>query len=136
MRWVLAVLAAAAVAIVIVSLSDLLVGRIYPLPAGTDVRDAHSMAAAIAAMPVTALLLLLVGWVLAAFAGAFVAVRLVAGRPFWIGLIVTALFLLATIANLAALPHPVWMWPAALVLIPLAGWLGARRASRSRERQP
>jgi hypothetical protein len=136
LRGVLAVLAGAAVAILVVSLADLLVGRIYPLPPGTDMRDAASMAAAIAAMPVAALLLLLAGWAAAAAAGAFVGVRMTAGRYVWIGLIVTGLFLVATISNLAALPHPVWMWPAALVLIPLCGWLGARAGASTRDPRP
>jgi hypothetical protein len=136
LRAVLSVLAGAAIAIVVVSLSDVLVGRIYPLPSGTDLRDVESMTAAIAAMPTPPLLILLAGWGIAAGAGAFAAVRLAAGRPMFVGLIVTALFLLATISNLAALPHPAWMWPGALVLIPLVGWLGARAgASRTAVRQ-
>jgi len=132
LRGVLAVLAGAAAAIVVVSLFDLVVGRIYPLPAGTDLRDAESMTAAIAAMPATALVLLLAGWALAAGAGAFVGVRLTAGRSMIVGLIVTALFLLATISNLAAIPHPGWMWAGAIVLVPLVGWLGARAGASPR----
>ena len=129
LRGVFAVLAGAAVAILVVSLADLVVGRIYPLPAGTDIRDAESMAAAIATLPTTAMVLLMVGWAVAAGAGAYVAVRATAGKRIGAGLVVAALLLLATIGNLAALPHPVWMWPAAIVLIPLVGWLGARAAA-------
>lgn len=131
-RRVLAVVAGAVVAVAVVSLSDGLVGRAYPLPEGTDMRDAESMRAAFAAMPLPAMLLLLAGWALAAGIGAFVAVRLTADRRIGAGLIVTVILLLATLANLAALPHPVWMWPAAIVLVPLVGWLGARAGSRQR----
>ena len=129
LRNVVAVMIGAVVAIAVVSISDLVVGSIYPMPAGTDMRDAESMSAAIAALPATAMVLLLVGWALAAGIGAFVAVRISAGHRMGFGLGVAALLLLATIANLAALPHPVWMWPGALVLIPLLGWGGARAAA-------
>jgi hypothetical protein len=129
LRNIVAVLVGAVVALAVVSISDLVVGSIYPMPAGTDMRDAESMSAAIAALPASAMVLLVLGWAIAAGIGAFVAVRISAGHRMGIGLGITGLLLLATIGNLAALPHPVWMWPAALVLIPLLGWGGARAAS-------
>ena len=41
-------------------------------------------------------------------------------------IIVTALFFIASLMNLFALPHPVWFWVANLVLVPAAGWLALR----------
>ena len=37
------------------------------------------------------------------------------------GMIVAVFVLVATVANLAAIPHPTWLWPAAIILIPAAG---------------
>ncbi|HEU4747327.1 MAG TPA: hypothetical protein VFS56_02415 [Gemmatimonadaceae bacterium] len=73
-----------------------------------------------------AFVLLLAGWVLAAAAGAYVAARLATRSAAMHGLIVAGFDLVATVANLAAIPHPAWLWPAAIVLIPLAGWIAAR----------
>ena len=131
-RRVLAIVAGVVTAMIVVSLADLVVGMLYPMPVGTNVRDAESMAAAIAALPTIALALLTVGWALGTGVGAFVAVRLTPERLLSVGLIVAVVLLLATISNLLALPHPGWMWPAALVLIPALGWLGAHAATRSR----
>jgi hypothetical protein len=75
------------------------------------------------------LLVLLIGWVAAAAAGAFVATRLSPGRGQAPGLIVTALLLAATIVNLRSIPHPVWVSAGAIVLIPAAGWVAARAAA-------
>jgi len=128
-RNVLAAVGGAAAAIAVVALSDLLVGRIVPLPSSVDLQTPERARAAIAAVPLPALVLLVSGWALAGGIGAFVAARLSAGRRMLVGLIVAALLVLATVANLAMVPHPAWMWPAALVLIPLLGWLGARAGS-------
>jgi hypothetical protein len=128
-RRVLAIVAGIVTAMAVVSLADLLIGRVFPMPVGTDVRDAVSMAAAIASMPTIALALLILGWALGTGIGAFTALISV-------GLIVAVVLLLATISNLLALPHPRWMWPAALVSVPLLGWLGAHAAARGRQVPP
>jgi hypothetical protein len=118
------------IAVMVVILMDALVGRIYPLPAGVDTRNEESLRLAIAVMPTTAFVLLLTGWVLAAGIGAYFAARLAAHSYVIHGLIVAFFVLVATIANLAAIPHPIWMWPAAIILIPAAGWVGTRFVAR------
>lgn len=125
-RQLVALLAGVVSAVVVVSLSDAVVGRAFPLPVGTDLHDAASMRAAMEAMPAAAMLMLVAGWALAAGIGAYAAVRLAPGRAVLLGASVVAILLVATIANLFALPHPAWLWPASLVAIPAAGWIGAR----------
>jgi hypothetical protein len=127
-RTVLAVIAGAAVAMVIVTLSDGLVGRIWPLPDDIDVRNRGALREAVSALPSGAFGLLLAGWTAATAAGAYVATRWSPDRAMAPGVAVTALLLAATIINLWMLEHPGWMWPAALILIPAAGWLAARAA--------
>jgi sorbitol-specific phosphotransferase system component IIBC len=119
------------VAVMVVILMDALVARIYPLPAGFDTRNEESLRQVIAGMPTAAFVLLLTGWILAAAVGSSFATRLASQARPTHGLIVAVFVLVATIANLAAIPHPMWMWPAAIILIPAAGWIAARLVVRS-----
>lgn len=125
-RSALVLLAGVVVSVLVVIIMDTVVGNLYPLPPGTDLNDQHSMRTALAAMPPGAFVLLLSGWVLAAGAGAYLAARLATRSAAMHGLIVAGFVLIATVANLAAIPHPTWLWPAAIVLIPLAGWVATR----------
>ena len=124
-RSALVLLAGVVVAVLVVILADTLVGTLYPLPAGTDMNDEDSMRTAIAAMPRAAFLLLLAGWMVAAGAGAYLAARLATRSAVLHGMIVALFVLMATVANLAAIPHPPWLW-LAIILIPAAGWIGTR----------
>ena len=130
-RSAMVLLAGVVVAVIVVSLMDRVAGSIYSLPAGTDPGNPESMRQAIAHIPATALLVLLGGWVLAAAAGSFIAARLATHNRVIHGMIVTLFVLVATVGNLAAIPHPIWMWPGAVILIPAAGWLATRLVVRS-----
>jgi hypothetical protein len=129
-RSALVLFGAVVLAAIVVVLMDAVVGRIYPLPAGVDTRDPESLRKAVAGMPNAAFVLLVVGWALAAGAGSYFAARLATHAHRTHGLIVALFVLVATIANLAAIPHPIWLWPAAFILIPAAGWAGTRLVAR------
>lgn len=131
LRRSLSIVAGVVVAMAIVASVDALVRSIHPLPAGFDLSDPARMREAIASIPLSSLLLMVAGWALAAGAGAFVATRLTPDRWVLAGVIVAGLFLASTIANLALVPHPFWMWPAALIAVPVLGWAGIRAAARS-----
>jgi hypothetical protein len=131
-RSALVLLAGVVASVLVVMLMDAIVGRIYPLAPGTDLRNPESMRQAIAALPAAAFVLLVVGWALAAGAGAYVAARFATNARVLHGLIVALFVLVATVSNLARIPHPVWMWPVAIILIPLAGWAAASLISRSK----
>jgi hypothetical protein len=130
-RSALVLFAGVVVSVLVVLLMDGVVARIYPLPPGTDMRDPESLRHAIAGLPVGAFMLLVFGWALAAGAGAYTASRLATQSATTHGLIVALFVLVATVANLARIPHPVWMWPVAIVLLPLAGWVATRLVTRS-----
>ena len=129
-RSALVLLAGVVASVLVVLLMDAVVGRIYPLPPGTDMRNPESLRLAVAALPVRAFVLLVVGWALASGVGAYVGARLATHAHAIHGMIIALFVLVATVSNLARIPHPVWMWPAAIVLIPLAGWLSARLVTR------
>lgn len=130
-RSIVVVLAGLVASIVVVAVTDAIVSSLYPLPPGTDATNREALRQAAAALPVAAFLILLAGWSLAALAGSFVGARWAGRAPVAHGSVVALILLAATIANLVAIPHPVWMWPAALIFIPLAAWAGVRIARRS-----
>ena len=131
-RSALVLLAGVVVAVVVVSLGDAVAGGIYSLPPGIDQSNPESMRQAVAGLPTAAFLLLLAGWVLAAAFGSYVAARLATHARAIHGLIVAVFVLVATVSNLAAIPHPTWLWPATIILIPAAGWLATRLVVRPR----
>ena len=70
-----------------------------------------------------------------ALAGACTAVRV--GRHAALGLIVGIVLLTAAVANMLAIPHPGWMWAAAVIAIPAATLAGSRMARmQPRRRRP
>ena len=130
-RSALVLFAGVVAAVLVVMLMDQVVGRVYPLPPDTDIRNPESLRQAIAGLPAGAFVLLCVGWALAAGVGAYVAARLATHARAIHGLIVALFVLVATLANLMRIPHPVWMWPAAIILIPLLGWVATKLVTRS-----
>jgi hypothetical protein len=125
-RSALVLLGGVVAAVVVVGVMDALAGSLYALPAGTDPNNPESLRQAVATLPVTAFLLLLGGWVLAGGVGSYIAARLATHARATHGLIVAFFVLVATVGNLAKIPHPVWMWPASIILIPAAGWAATK----------
>ncbi len=134
MRNLLAVLLGAMVAFSVVAMGDAAAGRLFTLPpiaAGTDPVVAKSMMeAAIAQAPLSAILVMVAGYFVAAFAGGFIA-RKVGGGALTQSIIVGLLVLAAVILNFSALRHPTVM-VALGVLMPLPGaWAGGAVAQRA-----
>src|SRR3979409_673694 len=115
-RSALVLLAGVVAAVVVVMMMDTVTGRIYSLPAGTDPGNRESLRQAVAAPPTAAFLLLLAGWALAAAVGSYIAARFAAHARAIHGLIVALFVLVATVANLGAIPHPLWLWPGTVLL--------------------
>jgi hypothetical protein len=103
--------------------------KLFPLPLGVDPRNPESLKAVMAHMPAGALLLVAAGWFLGTFAGAWVAARIAGRAPLVHGLILGVLFLAGAIANLLAIPHPVWFWVLSVALFLPAAYLGAKLAT-------
>jgi hypothetical protein len=87
--------------------------------------DATAMRDFVAAQSTGVLCGIVAGWAVAVFAGSALTSRF-STRGQWPGWVVTALFLLATVANFAMVEHPTWMVVAAVVAIAAAGWFGSR----------
>ena len=125
-RTILGILAGLVVAWLAMTICEFASLFLHRPPVGLDLRDPQALAAHIAAAPLSAMLV--VGWALAAFVGAWVAARIARHRRA-AALVIGLLVLAGVIANIAMIPHPLWMTVAGLALpLPLA-WLAARIAS-------
>lgn len=127
LRRILGVGAGLGVALVLIFGVEAINGAIYPLPPGTDISNREALKAALTTLPVTALVIVLLGWFGAAVAGAYLAAR-VGGRipgPAWV---LGGLLLAVTILNLISVPHPVWFWIPAVLIWPPGIALGVTLA--------
>lgn len=114
-RRILAVVAGLIVAAVVVAGLEAASSVLYPLPEGLDHTDRDAMTAAISRLPTPAFVAVLFAWGLGALAGAWTAARI--SGVVATGYIIGALLLAGGVTNLLAIPHPVWMWPGAIVAI-------------------
>ncbi len=108
--------------------------RIYPPPPGLALSTPEQVRNHVLELPTGALLFVLAAWVLATFAGALVAARIGRARSWVFATLIGAAVLGAAIANLLAIPHPLWFWVAALILVPLAAAAAAWLTSAKRAR--
>lgn len=127
LRVIAATVTGTVLAIALIFAIELVSHQIWPPPAGTNTNDPESVRVLMAQMPLGALLSVAFAWVLAAFVGGLVAAKI--ARRIYPAYIVGGLIALSGVANLIMMPHPVWFWAVALVVVPVvtivAGQLGA-----------
>ena len=71
----------------------------------------------------------LVAWVLGSAVAGAVATRWSDARSALPGAIAGAVLLAGAVSNLFVIPHPIWMAVGAVVLMPLAAYMAARRCA-------
>jgi hypothetical protein len=113
-RRIVAVIVGLAAAFAIVSAAEMLVHRMYPPPPGTNMEDMAAVKQYIATLPLTAMLLVLTGWMVGTFFGAAFAAKL-AQHPI-AAYVVGALLLCAGVANSIMIPQPVWFSIASFII--------------------
>lgn len=129
-RLLLALLVGVIVNGVLVAGVQLLSGVIHPLPPGVNASDMNQMRDYIAsgAVPITAMLMVLLSYAVGAFGGGFVATKLAPNRGLMPALVIGQISLVFIIINLVQIPHPIWMMLAS-VLVPLpSAWYGGKVA--------
>ncbi|MDO7843881.1 hypothetical protein [Sphingomonas immobilis] len=129
MRIVLSLLFGAIAAFLIIMAVEWVDAWFYPLPGlaeGSDT-DADAAATIIATMPLPAKIIVVLGWLLGALGGAWMALR-ISDRQ-WTGWVIVAVVIAGGVTNLFALPHPLWM-QACTFLMPIAGGAIATRWHR------
>lgn len=118
---VLAVVVGTMVAMILVTIIEMGINKIYPLPPGTDMYDAASAAKAMAAMPSTALVLVFIDYAIAALVGGVISTilskRVKRNPPLVTGFIMT----IAGVYDSVLLHMPTWFLVANIfVYIPFA----------------
>lgn len=127
-RRLIAILAALIVAAIIVFGIEAISASVHPLPASVDPTDPETFKRALEAgqIPLVKLGLIVLGWLLAAYAGGLVAIRWSEWPPaVWI---FTALFTIFVWHNLSTFSHPNWMWYGGLIGAPLFALGGGRQS--------
>jgi hypothetical protein len=130
LRRIGAVIAGMIVAFLLVAGAEGIAHKIYPPPPGMNNQDMIQVKAYIATLPLSAMLVVLTGWLIATFAATWLAAR-IAGTAIP-GYIVGALLLCAGIANAFMIPQPVWFSIASIVIYIGATWVGARAGARQK----
>jgi hypothetical protein len=117
------------IAAVLILGSELLSARIFHFMDGVNLTDREAVKEALPHMPIEAFLVVLVGYFIGTFCGAWLAARLT--RIWWttgswqmahamsVGLVI----LFAGLPDLIGLPHPAWFVPCYLAVFPLAAYL-------------
>lgn len=103
-----------------------LAGRVYPPPPGFDPKNVEMVKQSAAALPPSALLIVLLSYAVGFSVAVFVATRLAATNHAVRGAVVGAFFGAATVMNLMAFPHPVWFWAGNFAVLLAATWCGIR----------
>lgn len=132
MRSLGAILAGVLLGGVTVALIEAVSSWAYPPPAGVNLADPVQLRAFVATLPMGAFLFVLAAWASGTLLGSGLAARLAPVAPAGHGAAVGAVFLLASLANLLAIPHPLWFALVALPLVILAGLAGTILGRRHR----
>jgi hypothetical protein len=127
-RSILAVILGLLSAFVLIALVQMIGVRVYPPPPGMDPTNLESMKAAMAQIPLGALLFVLLSYTVGSVAGGWVAARFAPKGGMMHAMTVAALLFGAGLMNLMTIPHPAWFWVASSLLYWLGAWSGARAA--------
>jgi len=126
LRNILAVLLGILVAGLGIAAIEALGHKVYPPPEDLDPSNAEAFAAAIAAMPIPALLFVPLAWFLGTMAGAAVAANISHTGKLRSSLIVGAVMLAGGLGTLVMIPHPLWLSVLGVLVFFPATWIGSR----------
>ncbi|MEM7459569.1 MAG: MauE/DoxX family redox-associated membrane protein [Pseudomonadota bacterium] len=131
MRSAFAGIAGVVVGIIIVFIAEAVGHMIFPPPEGVDLSDPDQLRAIMDEIPLGAKIAVLVAWGLGTFGGGVVGVAL-SGRKAWPATVVAIVMLAMAGLTLYAIPHPLWMVGATIVITGFS-WLLATRFAKSED---
>lgn len=132
LKPILAVLAGLTVAFVLIVLSQMIGHYFYPIPDEfknidfSDPTNKAQLEALMATAPLGSLILILIGYMLAALGGGFVAALIHKKQKFQLSLMIGFFLTMAGISNLMMIPHPIWFIIINLPSYLLFAYLGSR----------
>ncbi len=128
-RTILGVIAGLATMFIVIMAIEAAGHAIYPPPAGLDPMLAENMAKIMLAMPDAAKAIVVVAWVVGAFAGGWVAAKIARQHPRIAAVLVAAMVMAGVIGMILQMPgHPLWMSGLGLLLPIPAALFGAKVA--------
>ncbi len=128
-RTILGAVIGLVVAMAVIFLVEGLAAAISPPPPGLDLKNEADLARIVETASLTMKVLVVSGWLLGSFIGAWVAARISRAHRVAAALVVGIGIVLGVILNAMMLPHPLWMSVLGVALpIPLA-WFAARLAT-------
>lgn len=131
LRSALAVVAGVITMWVVVSAVEWLSHLLISPPAGMDPNDPDQFAHYLANAPASAMLMLVLAWLLGAAAGGWIAARIATRRPWLAAGIVGAVVVIGVIGMIMTFPqHPKWVSTLGVLLPIPAALLAARHAHR------
>lgn len=110
LRKILAVVCGIISGSLLVGLIEQINHRLYPFPKGFHQDNMVAFKEYISALPVTGLLMVILGYALGAIAAGFISTKIAKSGKKTYALICGGIFLLFTIYNMIVLPTPVWFW--------------------------
>ncbi len=128
LRKIAAVLLGVITAFVLVAAIQKLGQLVFPPPADLSLKDPERWRAYVAALPPGPFFFVLAAWALGTLGGGGVAARVAGEKSLFYAAIVGAVVMIASIAQLVAVPHPLWFTVAAFILIPAAAYAAAQLA--------
>lgn len=129
-RAVFATIGGVIIGVVIVFIAEMIGHLIFPPPEGVDLKDPEQLKSIMHEIPLGAKIAVLVAWGLSTFGGGSAAV-LMSGRKAWPAGIVALVMLAAAGFTLYAIPHPLWMVGATLVITGFSWQLATRFARQT-----
>ena len=127
LRLILGVVAGCALALGLITAIELVVHARYPYPAGATPDQLRTY---VLDLPRTGQAMIIAAWIIGTAVGGL-AGNGIAARP-WPALVVGVLVAVSGMANMAMLPHPLWMQVAGIVgPLAVAGLLGLGQPKRA-----
>ncbi|RAK67754.1 hypothetical protein [Phenylobacterium kunshanense] len=127
LRLILGVVAGCALAMGLITGIELVVHTQYPYPAGASPEQLRNY---VLELPQAGQAMIIAAWIIGTAVGGL-AGNGIAGRP-WPALVVGVLIAVSGMANMAMLPHPLWMQIVGIVgPLAVAGVLGLGRPRRA-----
>ena len=102
---------------------------VYPLPADLDMNDPVEFGNYVESLPIGAFIFVAGAWVLGTLGGGLLACFIAGEKPRVYSSIVGGFILVATIANLIMIPHPLWFSISSLVAIAVTTYVTGSIAS-------
>jgi hypothetical protein len=124
MRRALGIVLGTIAAMLVIYAIELVAQFLYPFPDTVETANRADLAVVMDGVPVAAKLLVVTAWFAGAFCGSWLALRVSDWR--WSGWIVVLFLIAGGVANLVAIPHPLWMQVASIAAPIAGGWIARR----------